>query len=66
MKTKKQKFRMHLIRKAMKEQGFNQNTLAKKLKFSQQLMSYHFNNPTISSVWQIAYVLKLNLKDLIK
>jgi len=66
MKTRKPKFKMNLIKKAMKDQGYNQTTLAKKLNFSQQLMSYHFNNPTISSVWQVAYVLKLNMKDLIK
>lgn len=50
----------------MKDQGLNQNTLAEKLKTSRQLLSYYFKNPTISNIWQIAYVLKLNMKDLIK
>lgn len=66
MKAKKTKFRMHLIKKAMKDQGLNQDALAKKINCSKQLLSYYLQHPSLHSVWQIAYVLKLNLKDIIK
>jgi len=66
MKAKKQKFNMHLIRKAMKDQRYRKIDLANNMKISRQLLNYHLQNPSIESVWKIAYYLKLNLKDLIK
>jgi len=66
MKNKKTKFKIHLIRKAMKDQGFDQTTLAAKIKISKQLLSYYLKNPSMNGIWQIAYALKLDLWDLIK
>jgi len=66
MKTKKQKFNIKKIKKEMEAQSISNVALANKLKWSRQLLNYHLNNPTISSMWQIAYVLKLDLWDLIK
>jgi len=66
MKAKKPQFKMYLIRKAMKDQRYRKIDLANKMKISRQLLNYHLSNPTIESVWKIAYYLKLNLKDLIK
>lgn len=50
----------------MKDQGFDQTTLADKMKISKQLLNYYLKNPSMNGIWQIAYALKLNLKDLIK
>jgi ribosome-binding protein aMBF1 (putative translation factor) len=66
MKKKKQQFKMHIIRKAIKDQGLDKVSLANKMKISKQLLNYYLQNPSIESVWKLAYYLKLNLKDLIK
>ena len=50
----------------MKNQGYDQVMLSDEMKISKQLLNYYLQNPSIESVWKLAYYLKLNLKDLIK
>jgi DNA-binding NtrC family response regulator len=60
------KFKINIILKTMKNQDLTKSELAKRIDISRQRLHYYFTHPTLDSVWQIAYALKLDLWDLIK
>jgi transcriptional regulator with PAS, ATPase and Fis domain len=67
MKIKlKTKYNVSKIRKAMEEQHYNESSLAQRIGISKQLLNYQLKHLTIKNIWPIAYVLKLDLWDLIK
>ncbi len=66
MKETKSKFKMNIIRKAIKDQHWTMAALAKKIGISRQGLYYYLAHPTIGNIWTLAFYLKLDIKDLIK